>query len=69
VLASRLIPGDSGGALVDDRGRVVGMAFAVDPSDESTAYALTRDEVEAVLGPVVKAGATAGVSTGPCLVG
>jgi S1-C subfamily serine protease len=69
VLAAALEPGDSGGALVDASGRVVGSAFAVDPSSETTAYALTNDEVERVLGPVVASGASAGVDTGPCLVG
>jgi S1-C subfamily serine protease len=69
VLAAQLEPGDSGGALVDAAGRVVGSAFAVDPSSETTAYALTNDEVERVLDPVLVSGTSAGVDTGPCLVG
>ncbi len=69
VLAAELDPGDSGGALVDQAGRVVGSAFAVDPSSETTAYALTNDEVRRVLDPVLSSGASSPVDTGPCLVG
>ena len=64
VLATRLQPGDSGGALVDTAGDVVGVAFATDPGRDNTGYALTSDQVRAVL-------ATAGptpVGTGSCLV-
>jgi S1-C subfamily serine protease len=67
VLATRLAPGDSGAPVVDDQGRVVGVAFAIDPSNEATAYALTRRELEAVLTPALTA--TQPVHTGPCLVG
>jgi S1-C subfamily serine protease len=60
-----LEPGDSGGALVDRAtGDVVGMAFATDPGETHTGYALTTQEVKAVL-------ATASphaVATGSCLV-
>jgi S1-C subfamily serine protease len=68
VLAADLAPGDSGGPLVDQQGRMVGVAFAVDPGQESTAYALTRLEVDSVLGPVVN-GRQTSANTGPCLVG
>lgn len=52
-LAAQLQPGDSGGALVDPDGDVVGVAFAVAPDDQNVAYALTVAEVEAVLsGPL-----------------
>jgi S1-C subfamily serine protease len=67
VLASRLAPGDSGGALVNAAGRVIGMAFAIDPGRSSTAYALTDVEVRAVLGPAQR-GPRAAVDTGNCLV-
>lgn len=49
VLASDLAPGDSGSALVDGQGRVVGLAFAVAPDKSGVAYALAVDEVNAVL--------------------
>jgi S1-C subfamily serine protease len=65
VLAAALAPGDSGGALVDTNGRVMGVAFAIDPGRGGTSYAVTDDEVRAVLGTVDKAG----VDTGRCLVG
>jgi S1-C subfamily serine protease len=65
VLAADLEPGDSGGPLVDREGRVIGVAFAVDPAASRTAYALTNAEVDAVLGSV----GPDTVDTGPCLVG
>jgi S1-C subfamily serine protease len=49
VLASELEPGDSGSALVDPQGQVVGVAFAVAPDKPGVAYALSIDELEAVL--------------------
>jgi len=49
VLAADLAPGDSGGALVDTRGQVAGVAFAIAPDRPSVAYALDVDEVTAVL--------------------
>ncbi len=61
VLASDLEPGDSGSAMVDASGQVVGVAFAIAPDRPSVAYALSTAELQAVL-------ATAGgaVSAGPC---
>ena len=67
VLASRLGSGDSGGPLVDSGGRVVGVAFAVDPGDPQTAYAVARSELDAVLANGLRE--TDAVDTGPCLVG
>src|SRR5262249_38162196 len=46
VLASSLQPGDSGGPLVDGHGNVIGMAFAIDPGRNHTAYALTDAEID-----------------------
>jgi len=63
ILASELAPGDSGGALVDTSGAVVGVAFAIAPDRPATAYALTDRELAAVLG-VPRGGA---VDTGACL--
>jgi S1-C subfamily serine protease len=63
ILASDLAPGDSGGGLVNPAGAVVGVAFAIAPDRPGTAYALTTDELK----PVLAAGGTAAVNTGPCL--
>ncbi len=65
ILAAVLVPGDSGGALVDTSGRVVGVAFAVAPDKPATAYALASDELRAVL-DVSRASP---VDTGPCVRG
>ncbi len=63
VLAAELRPGDSGGALIDPSGAVVGVAFAIAPDRANVAYALADEELEAVL-----SGALGGaVPTGPCL--
>jgi S1-C subfamily serine protease len=63
VLSSQLQPGDSGGALVDGAGAVVGVAFAIAPDDRDVAYALDTSEVGAVLGGDL----ATPVTTGPCL--
>lgn len=65
ILASELHPGDSGGALVNLQGTVIGVAFAIAPDRPSTAYALTNREVR----PVLESAGVTPVSTGPCLVG
>jgi S1-C subfamily serine protease len=67
VLAAVTAPGDSGGPIVDTDGRVIGVMFAYDISRETTAYALTRTELDAVLAPVVAGSATTEVDTGGCL--
>ena len=67
VLAAVTAPGDSGGPIVDPDGRVIGVMFAYDISRQSTAYALTRTELDAVLDPVLASGTTATVDTGDCL--
>jgi S1-C subfamily serine protease len=63
ILASDLAPGDSGGGLVNPTGTIVGVAFAIAPDRPGTAYALTTDELR----PVLAAGGTGAVNTGPCL--
>jgi S1-C subfamily serine protease len=61
-IAAELRPGDSGGALVDPAGSVVGVAFAIAPDDPDVAFALTIEEVRAVLeGPLRP------TDSGPCL--
>ena len=61
VLAAALEPGDSGSPLVDTRGEVVGVAFAIAPDREGVAYAVSTAELDAVL-PTVGAP----VAAGPC---
>ena len=63
ILAAQLEPGDSGGALVDTDGAVVGVAFAIAPDQPATAYALTSAELTAVLDQP----RSDEVDTGPCL--
>lgn len=63
ILASDLAPGDSGAAVVDPGGNVVGVAFAIAPDQPGTAYALSVQELAAALG----APRTQDVDTGPCL--
>lgn len=61
-LRSTLRPGDSGSALVNSAGNVVGVAFAIAPDRVDVAYALSTAELDAVLqSDLVQA-----VSTGPC---
>jgi S1-C subfamily serine protease len=65
ILAANLHPGDSGGALVDRNGAIVGVAFAIAPDRAGTAYALTETELRAVLALPRNGKA----STGPCVSG
>jgi S1-C subfamily serine protease len=62
-LSAALAPGDSGGALIDPRGVVVGVAFAIAPDRSDVAYGLATSELIALLGSV----AGGPVDTGPCL--
>ena len=63
VLAAELVPGDSGAALVNAEGEVVGVAFAISPDDDGTAYALAVSELRTVL----EADRDVPASTGPCI--
>jgi S1-C subfamily serine protease len=63
VLASNLRPGDSGAALVNKTGQVVGVAFAIAPDEPNTAYALNSTELNEVL-DMPRNGA---VDTGDCI--
>ena len=60
---SRPPPGDSGSALIDRQGEVVGVAFAISPEQAGVAYALATSE----LTPVLAGPHDAPVSTGPCI--
>jgi len=62
-LASKLAPGDSGGALVNEAGAVIGVAFAIAPDEPSTAYAISDRELR----PVLAEPRAAPVSTGACV--
>jgi S1-C subfamily serine protease len=64
ILAADLHPGDSGSALTDTRGDVVGVAFAIAPDKPGTSYALTYKELT---GALAEPRQPAGASTGPCL--
>ncbi len=58
VLGTQLAQGDSGSAVVDADGTVVGTVFAISPDDRDTAYALANTEVEAALAAPRNPGAT-----------
>ena len=63
VLGAELEPGDSGAALVNSAGSVVGVAFAVSNLRRGVAFAVASEE----LAPVLAKPRSAPVSTGPCL--
>lgn len=63
ILAAALQPGDSGAALVNQQGDVMGVAFAIAPDKSGTAYAVTSDELR----PMLAAPLRGAVPTGPCL--
>lgn len=63
ILSSSLAPGDSGAALIDPQGRVVGVAFAIAPDKPGVAYALDVEELQ----PVLAGDLSQAVDTGPCL--
>jgi S1-C subfamily serine protease len=64
VLAAALAHGDSGGALINAAGQVIGVAFAISADQPGTSYALSSTELRAALAEPRRA---AGASTGPCL--
>lgn len=67
VFRGTVRPGNSGGALLDESGDVMGVVFANSSVDADTGFALTRSEVRAAL--ATGARATEEVSSGPCPVG
>lgn len=66
ILAAALAHGDSGGALVNTSGSVVGVAFAISADQSGTSYALNSSELQAAL---AEPRVPSGTSTGPCLTG
>ncbi|HEV2758432.1 MAG TPA: MarP family serine protease [Acidimicrobiales bacterium] len=64
VLAAELAPGDSGGALVNADGQVVGVAFAISPDNPATAYALAISELRSVLAAERESRASTGLCIG-----
>lgn len=64
VLRGTVVPGNSGGPLLDDAGRVLGLVFGAAEDEQDIGYALTADE----LAPVVAAAGdlTDRVDTGTC---
>jgi S1-C subfamily serine protease len=61
-LAADLRQGDSGSPVINADGRVVGVTFAISPDRATSAFALDRTELEAVLGADRDPG-----NTGPCI--
>jgi S1-C subfamily serine protease len=66
-LAGHVLPGNSGGPLLDAGGSVVGVVFARSLDDSDTGYALTLKEVRPVLQRAQEASRP--VSTGACTTG
>ncbi len=67
-IASNLDSGDSGAALVDPEGQVLGIAFAVAPDRGGVAYALTAAEVLEALEAAGDLRNRDSVDTGACLL-
>jgi S1-C subfamily serine protease len=61
-LASQLQPGDSGSALINGNGEVVGVAFAIAPDRPGTSYAVDDSELRKALAEARTPGAG-----GPCI--
>jgi S1-C subfamily serine protease len=46
VLASRIVPGNSGGPVVDESGTVIGVVFAASTTSNTEGYALAQSQVQ-----------------------
>lgn len=64
TLQANVQQGNSGGPLLDPRGRAVGMVYAKSANEAKVGYALSLAEVETVLHPTERGAAA--VSTGAC---
>lgn len=64
VMSAHVIPGNSGGPLVDTSGRVMGLVFAASTTDPNEGYALTNSQIAGDLSAGV--GRTQPVSTQGC---
>jgi S1-C subfamily serine protease len=64
VLSARVIPGNSGGPLVNDDGQIIGVVFAASTTQPDVGYALTITQIENDL--QAARGKTAAVSTQGC---
>jgi S1-C subfamily serine protease len=65
VLAAKIIPGNSGGPVIDDSGRVIGMVFAASTRDKTEGYALTLRELAPAIA-LARSHSTNPVSTQDC---
>jgi S1-C subfamily serine protease len=64
IIQAKVLPGNSGGPLVDLDGNVIGVIFAASTSLEGQAYALTDAEVQSDIDKAQ--GRTAATQVGPC---
>lgn len=64
VLRGTVVPGNSGGPLIDTSGKVLGLVFGHSTSQNHTGYALTATQIEPSVAAALKQNAV--VSSGPC---